>query len=45
MNSENPNGIIRDVGVEFRDTTDGGYVKDAGARTVKDRSSGVKFNA
>lgn len=46
VNSENPrNGLRGDVGVEFRDTTDGGDVKDAGARTVKDRSSDVKFDA
>ena len=46
VNSENPrNGLTGEVGVEFRDTTDGGDVKDAGARAVNDRSSGVKFDA
>lgn len=46
VNSENPrNGLKGEVGVEFRDTTDGGDVKDAGARTVSDRSSDVKFDA
>ena len=46
VNSENPrNGLIGEVGVEFKDTTDGGDVKDAGARTVKDRSSDVKLDA
>jgi hypothetical protein len=46
VKSENPrNGLIGVVGVEFRDTTVGGDVKDAGARTVKDRSSEVKFDA
>lgn len=39
------NGLRGDVGVEFRDTIDGGDVKDAGARTVRDRSSDVKFDA
>ena len=45
-NSEEPtNGLIGDVGEEFKDTTDGGEVKEAGARTVIVRSSGVKFEA
>ena len=45
-NSEKPtNGLIGDVGEEFKDTTDGGEVKEAGARTVIVRSSGVKFEA
>lgn len=30
---------------EFRETTEGGEVKDAGASTVKVRSSDVKFEA
>lgn len=46
MNSENPkNGLKGELGVEFKDTTEGGDVKDAGARTIRDRSSDVKFDA
>ena len=37
------NGLIGVDGAEFRDTTDGGDIDDAGARTVKLRSSDVKF--
>lgn len=46
VNSENPrNGLKGDVGLEFSDITEGGDVKDAGARTVNDRSPLVKFDA
>lgn len=37
------NGLIGVDGAEFRDTTDGGDIDDAGASTVKLRSSDVKF--
>lgn len=44
--SEEPtNGLIGDVGEEFKDTTDGGDIKEAGAKTVIVRSSDVKFEA
>lgn len=46
VNSENPtNGLIGDDGEELKDTTDGGAVNEAGARTVKFRSSDVIFAA
>ena len=46
VNSENPtNGLIGVDGEEFKDTTVGGEVNEAGARTVKVRSSEVKFEA
>jgi hypothetical protein len=37
-------GLIGVVG-ELRETTEGGEIKDAGASTVKVRSSDVKFEA
>lgn len=39
------NGLIGDAGEEFNETTEGGEVNDAGARTVNVRSSDVKFEA
>jgi hypothetical protein len=46
VNSENPtNGLNGVDGEEFKDTTVGGEVNEAGARTVKVRSSEVKFEA
>lgn len=38
-------GVIGLVGEEFKDMTEGGEENDAGARTVKVRSSFVKFEA
>ena len=38
-------GLIGEVGEEFNETTEGGEVKEAGASTVKVRSSDVKFEA
>ena len=46
QNSENPrHGLIGEDGAEFKVINEGGEVNDAGARTVKVRSSGVKFEA
>lgn len=44
--SESPkNGLIGDEGEEFRESTEGGDVNEAGARIVIVRSSDVKFEA
>jgi hypothetical protein len=39
------NELIGVVGEELKDPTDGGEVNEAGARTVRVRSSDVKFEA
>lgn len=46
VNSEEPRkGLSGDVGEELNDNTEGGEVKEPGARTVIVKSSEVKFDA
>lgn len=44
VNSGKPtNGLIGEEGEEFKETTEGGEVNEAGARTVRVRSSDIRF--